>query len=234
MQKRLSDAEADRLAAILDRFPSESAMNLEGLDGFFAALQCCPELVLPSEYLAEIWGDGMDDAEAISDEKEFKTFVELATRHWNFMPERLKTTYDFMPLLLEDEDGIAHANDWAIGFMQGMNMRRHCWAPLLDDEENGGLIVPIFALAYEHSADPELRSYDEPVSEDRRLDLIVGMAAYTPMIFNYFAPQRRLEARSMKSSATNQRTSPKIGRNDPCPCESGTKYKKCCGRETLH
>lgn len=22
---------------------------------------------------------------------------------------------------------------------------------------------------------------------------------------------------------------PKVGRNDPCPCESGKKYKKCCG-----
>lgn len=26
------------------------------------------------------------------------------------------------------------------------------------------------------------------------------------------------------------RESPKIGRNDPCPCGSGRKYKKCCGR----
>lgn len=24
--------------------------------------------------------------------------------------------------------------------------------------------------------------------------------------------------------------SEKIGRNDPCPCESGKKYKKCCGK----
>nr|PZN77270.1 MAG: hypothetical protein DIU57_16685 [Pseudomonadota bacterium] len=24
------------------------------------------------------------------------------------------------------------------------------------------------------------------------------------------------------------RSSPKIGRNDPCPCGSGKKYKKCC------
>ncbi len=26
------------------------------------------------------------------------------------------------------------------------------------------------------------------------------------------------------------RESPKIGRNDPCPCGSGRKYKKCCGK----
>jgi len=30
---------------------------------------------------------------------------------------------------------------------------------------------------------------------------------------------------------TNSTTSRKIGRNDPCPCGSGKKYKKCCGRQ---
>jgi len=30
-------------------------------------------------------------------------------------------------------------------------------------------------------------------------------------------------------SATVRREGPKIGRNDPCPCGSGKKYKKCCG-----
>lgn len=28
---------------------------------------------------------------------------------------------------------------------------------------------------------------------------------------------------------TVHRESPKVGRNDPCPCGSGRKYKKCCG-----
>jgi uncharacterized protein YecA (UPF0149 family) len=27
---------------------------------------------------------------------------------------------------------------------------------------------------------------------------------------------------------TVRRETPKIGRNDPCPCGSGKKYKKCC------
>ena len=31
-------------------------------------------------------------------------------------------------------------------------------------------------------------------------------------------------------SWTYRRIGPKIGRNDPCPCGSGKKYKKCCGR----
>ncbi len=31
-----------------------------------------------------------------------------------------------------------------------------------------------------------------------------------------------------------RRTGPKVGRNDPCPCGSGRKYKKCCGRSGGH
>jgi preprotein translocase subunit SecA len=33
-----------------------------------------------------------------------------------------------------------------------------------------------------------------------------------------------------KASATVKREKQKIGRNDPCPCGSGKKYKKCCGQ----
>ncbi|MCA3041361.1 MAG: SEC-C domain-containing protein [Rhodocyclaceae bacterium] len=28
------------------------------------------------------------------------------------------------------------------------------------------------------------------------------------------------------------RPTPKVGRNDPCPCGSGQKFKKCCGKDT--
>ena len=30
-------------------------------------------------------------------------------------------------------------------------------------------------------------------------------------------------------TSTVQRAQPKVDRNDPCPCGSGKKYKKCCG-----
>jgi hypothetical protein len=32
-----------------------------------------------------------------------------------------------------------------------------------------------------------------------------------------------------QESITIRRTAPRVGRNDPCPCGSGKKYKKCCG-----
>ena len=33
-----------------------------------------------------------------------------------------------------------------------------------------------------------------------------------------------------KKQETYKREQPKVGRNDPCPCGSGKKYKHCCGR----
>lgn len=45
-----------------------------------------------------------------------------------------------------------------------------------------------------------------------------------------FTPERKKELyREQKASGT-VRKEKKIGRNDPCPCGSGKKYKKCCGR----
>jgi len=37
-----------------------------------------------------------------------------------------------------------------------------------------------------------------------------------------------------REATTHRRSAPKVGRNDPCPCGSGQKFKKCCGKVTLH
>ena len=37
-------------------------------------------------------------------------------------------------------------------------------------------------------------------------------------------------ARSQGDNVTVRRTMPKVGRNDPCPCGSGKKFKQCHGR----
>ncbi len=39
-----------------------------------------------------------------------------------------------------------------------------------------------------------------------------------------------MQSRTQSSTVTVRRSSPKVGRNDPCPCGSGKKYKQCCGR----
>ena len=46
---------------------------------------------------------------------------------------------------------------------------------------------------------------------------------------NLLTEERRVELyREQKASGT-VRKDKKVGRNDPCPCGSGKKYKKCCG-----
>jgi len=63
----------------------------------------------------------------------------------------------YLPLLLKDDGGIAHANDWASGFMRGMEFGRDDWAVLLNDRDHGGSLLAIFALANEHNPDPKMR-----------------------------------------------------------------------------
>jgi uncharacterized protein len=229
----LSESEYDHMSAVLDRFEGERAMNLEMLDGFFAALICSPDMVPPSEYLPEIWGEDMPD-EALSDRGELQTFLDLVMRHWNAVAHTLHSEDVFLPLLVEDDDGVAHGNDWANGFARGMELRREDWSELFDDTEHAGALVPILALAHEHHPDPEMRPYKEPMSAERREQLIVGIAASVPAIYRYFASHRRLAARAGRDRTTHRRSEPKVGRNEPCPCGSGQKFKKCCGKVTLH
>jgi uncharacterized protein len=230
----LTDAEYDLMSYVLDHLGDEHAMNLEKLDGFFTALICGPSPVDPNEYLPEIWGGEMADEEAFSSQQELKDFLDLIMRHRASVADTLQSGDVFLPLLLEDDHGIAHANDWAQGFMRGMELRREDWVELLDDEDHGGWLVPILALAHEHDPDPTMRPYPEPVDADRREQLIAGAAAGVTAIYRYFEPLRRMLSDLTGGPSTYRRTGPKIGRNDPCACGSGKKYKRCCGKPTLH
>jgi yecA family protein len=58
----LMDAEFDRLGEFLKGCAGGKAMNVEELDGFFAALVASPEVVMPSGYLPEVFGGEMPDA----------------------------------------------------------------------------------------------------------------------------------------------------------------------------
>jgi uncharacterized protein len=89
-------------------------------------------------------------------------------------------------------------------------------------------------LAHEHDHNPEMRPYKEAISAEKREKLIVGAAAGVIGIYRYFEAQRLLETQPFDNATTFRRREPKMGRNDPCPCGSGKKFKQCCGRTTLH
>ena len=226
----LTDAELDHLSKILGRLGNDNSMNLEQLDGFLSALICGPELVPPSKYLPKICGSPTVFENASSAQELFS----LIKRHWNSIIDTLNSGEVYLPLLLEDDSGIAHGNDWANGFMSGMQFGKADWAALLDDEDHGGSLVAIFALANEHNPDPKMRPYKQPISADRRETLIAGAAAGTTRIYRYFKAQRFLANDPLGDMPDFLRTIPKVGRNDPCPCGSGKKFKQCCGKTTLH
>jgi uncharacterized protein len=48
-------------------------------------------------------------------------------------------------------------------------------------------------------------------------------------MYAYWAASREaFAAQHARNAVPIQREGPKIGRNDPCPCGSGKKFKKCC------
>ena len=49
-----------------------------------------------------------------------------------------------------------------------------------------------------------------------------------PMNYQGHADEARNISQSKPQPIVNN--GPKIGRNDPCPCGSGKKYKNCCGK----
>ncbi len=226
----LTDAELDRLGDFLESCKGGKAMNVEQLDGFFAALIAGPEIVMPSEYNREIFGGEMSDVCEFGSLHEANEILKLLMRHWNTIASTLFKDEVYMPLLLQDENGVAHGNAWAHGFMRGTLMRRNGWAELVEDEEHGGCMLPMMVLHYEHSEDPEMRP--KPITPEKREEVIVHMAAGVLQAYRYFRAQREVSPGSHRSEA--RRTAPKVGRNDPCPCGSGKKYKKCCGGATVN
>ena len=233
LNQPLTEEEYERVALMLGR--SERAMNLEMVDGFFAALICGPDMVRASEYLRVIWGgDRIGGEKGWRDEGEMQEFFDLIMRHWNSIAGPLSSGDVFVPFLLEDDDGVARANDWAEGFARGMRLRTEGWTRLFDDEKHAGLLVPILALAHERDPDPAMRPYKEPIDAERREQLIIGAAAGVTGIYRYFAARRRTSVRAEREVAAPERSRPKVGRNEPCPCGSGKKFKKCCGAVTLH
>lgn len=231
----LSYAEFENLTNVLKRFGGRRSMNIEQLDGFLAAVICCPDEIPRTDYLPEIWGDHMINEDNFAAQSILQDFLSLVERHMRTILHTLQSGDVFTPLLLADQSGGFPANDWATGFTRGMNLRKSRWSSLLDDEDHGGSLVPILALAHEHDPDPEMRSYKEPISDERREKLIIGAAAGVMNIYKYFRYGHvGAEREVAQNETTYRRLSHKTGRNDLCLCGSGKKFKHCCGKVTLH
>jgi uncharacterized protein len=218
----LSDSELDRLAAFLDGLQNDSAMSLEELDGFFCALIAGPSMVMPSEYLPIVWGGELPDENAFASLEEANATLQLFMRHWNSILDELMREKIYLPLLLEDQQTAVPGRQWAQGFMRGVRLRWADWKDLFMAENEGQLLmIPIVA----GEVDPDWPH--EPLTAEKREELVAWMAAGFARAYHHFERARRQRARAQAAAPVPRES--KIGRNAPCPCGSGLKYKRCCG-----
>ena len=217
----LRDADLDLLAAYLhgpDR-PDE-LMMLSELDGFLAAIAIGPEPIDPKDWMPFIWDT---EEPQFDDEAQSTAVFRAIASHFNDSIRALEAGV-FEPILDIDTDEAPLPEGWAVGFMTGVGLRLPAWTRLLQSEEDEVLAYPILAFGYDEEGKPLL----EIPKKDReflRTDAPELIAQAVVDIADYW----RQRNKPPPAGAIPVRTTPKIGRNDPCPCGSGRKYKKCCG-----
>ncbi len=227
----LDDAQIERLSDLLDqRAVPFKGFNLEALDGYLSALVVAPVDVPAGEWQPAVWGKPprwADEAERVEVEA-------LLQGHWNMASQRVRHDDDDLPehlaplLWLPEEAEAEHPDeldvgrDWAFGFFRGVELREAEWEQWLDDNE---WIDEIFARLDQLASgevigdDPEAPG--TPVSYRERLEIIASLPGMLADLHHH-----RIDALTPREPI---RKAAAPERNDPCPCGSGRKFKKCCG-----
>jgi hypothetical protein len=95
----------------------------------------------------------------------------------------------------------------------------------------GGLVRSFLCISAKLSGDPVVaRILNADIGNDRSLDLILTEArrCATGPAWEHTVPSSPVMESTLGGGATLKRAIPKAGRNDPCPCGSGRKFKQCC------
>ena len=97
-----------------------------------------------------------------------------------------------------------------VGFLDGINDSLKNPNPIEDMDAN-----TVVSLDY----DKEKLYYNMVAA---KADWLYGLEQWSDLLTSERRKKQKLSGTIVKGK--------KIGRNDPCPCGSGKKYKKCCGR----
>lgn len=240
----MTEHEVDQLAGLLDRYGHpDDGMNLEALDGYLSALVVAPALVMPSDYMHKVWGQGPE----FETEAEAKDAHALIMRLWNHIVWRVQQELSeegsagdprVLPLLaLPDSVDTADESDpdfgisadfpvaavWGMGFMQAVALRADDWQSWCDRHdqiaEDFGRIFELTWVHLEQLREMGLEDAKVPDRNERLETMMELPAMLQDMYFQRLADLRPAPARR----------GDRPGRNDACLCGSGRKYKKCCG-----
>jgi uncharacterized protein len=218
--KALSQAAPMSLQELDEFLTSDSApdrsMALSNLDGFLTAVAIGPDRIKPSEWLPRIWGD--ETPEFLSEEEANRVIGTILGRYNQIITQLRDDPDRYQPLIRQNEHGQVIARDWVAGFMDGVALRFHGWQALLKSKEYRNDFAPIAV----HLTDAQGNSPLNPEEENVKA-LIEQAAELIP------AAVRSID-RFFKQTRPFFEGGTKVGRNDPCFCGSGKKFKKCCGR----
>jgi len=223
----LSDEEYERLDQfLLERIDDEDdaldkdegVLNISELDGLFTAIVSGPVITAPSQWLPAVWGEFEP---AWEDEEEFKEILSLMMRHMNAIAGIfMENPQEFEPIYLGREvegDSCTIVDEWCEGYWRGVKLTQEHWDK--GGQEMTVLLTPILAFTGETS----WRGHE---FERHEVETIQQAIAPNVREIHAYWLARRAEQDSV--AKTVRRSEPRVGRNDPCPCGSGKKYKKCC------
>ena len=231
----LSPAELEELDAFLDADDApESAMDVSTLEGFFTAIVIGPQAVMPSRWLQWVWDMEDGKAEVIyASMDQANRIIELLMRFMNGIADTfMRDPATFEPIYWREVQW--GAAEWCEGFMLGTQFVPDAWSLLWDDKPT--LAAPFVRLGTDDGIEITRKAGDaqhwmeavEPALIEIHGFWKERRASQPPTLGGGFPPARP------RAPVTREAT--KVGRNDPCPCGSGKKFKKCCGAGdlTLH
>lgn len=120
---------------------------------------------------------------------------------------------------------------WVSGFERAMRLRPDTWAQIVEsgDEEAGSSVTMMLTLHAIAEGESDLRVSSIADLRDRAPELITDMVIALNRWTKGASPAGvPASGREPFNSSVPFRSS-KVGRNDPCPCGSGRKHKRCCG-----
>ena len=201
----------------LDRYGHDgSVLDISELDGFFAALACAPDTLLPSSWMPALWG-GEEGMPAWGDMDEAQRFAGLIMTYYNAVMQAFQDDL-FEPVFLERRvDGKIHTivDEWCEGFLRGLKLWGHMAAEDMRVLED--CLPPIRLFATDAGFEALKQMTEQAVQAEQ-----ARIHPHVQRLYHHFRKQRRQPVQ------TFVRDTPRVGRNDPCPCGSGRKYKRCC------
>jgi len=196
----------------------DDAMLLSELDGFIAGIAVCPELIMPSEWLPVVWGT---DGPVFQTEEEAQEALDLIMHHYNAVLRSLGKPGGYTPILDEDRDGSLMWELWASGFRKAIFLRPTAWTAFtdaVDDQVRRTMLSLIRIGEIADGVGNPSAALDDLLRE--QADGFIGASLETLY-------EARLGLQTSAAGPTWPATKA-VGRNDPCPCGSGKKFKKCC------